>query len=343
MGSGILTAIITILVFGGIILFHEFGHFITAKRCGVSVWEFSIGMGPSIYSWERGETLYSIRLLPIGGYVMLEGEEEEVESENSLSQKPLWQRLMVFAAGSVNNLLLGYILLVIITAMNGYVGTTYIAKFNEGATSNSVLQLGDKITHINGNRVRTSNDVTYEFLRDFDGNLDITVLRDGETMQFNAIPFKMEDIGDGVFAIDMDFKVAAIPPKPIQYLTYPINWSVSLGKQVWGSFVDLVSGRYNLNQLSGPVGVAEAIGQASRVGLKQLLMLSAFLTINIGIFNLIPFPLLDGGKIVIILLEALFRRKFNQRVIEWIMTGSVAMMIMLMIYVTCNDISRLIR
>lgn len=343
MGSGIFTAVITVLIFGGIILFHEFGHFITAKRCGVAVWEFSIGMGPSIYSWERGETLYSIRLLPIGGYVMLEGEEEEVVSENSLSEKPLWQRLMVFAAGSVNNLLLGYILLVILTAINGYVGTTYIAKFNEGATSNSVLRLGDKITEINGNRVRTSNDVTYEFLRDFDGNLDITVVREGETMQFDAIPFKMEDIGDGVFAIDMDFKVAAIPPKPIQYLTYPINWSVSLMKQVWGSFVDLVSGRYNLNQLSGPVGVAEAIGKASRTGIKQLLMLSAFLTINIGIFNLIPFPLLDGGKIVIILLEALFRRKFNQRIIEWIMAASVALMIMLMIYVTCNDIFRLFR
>ena len=159
MGSGISTAIITILVFGGIILFHEFGHFITAKRCGVSVWEFSIGMGPAIYTWERGETLYAVRLLPIGGYVMLEGEEEDVESENSLSQKPLWQRLMVFAAGSVNNLLLGYILLVIITAMNGYVGTTYIAKFNEGATSNSVLQLGDKITHINGNEIKNDETV----------------------------------------------------------------------------------------------------------------------------------------------------------------------------------------
>lgn len=343
MLNGIGTAVITILIFGGIILFHEFGHFITAKRCGVSVWEFSIGMGPAVYKKQKGETLYAVRLLPIGGYVMLEGEEEQSSGENSLSEKPILQRMAVFAAGSVNNLLLGYVLLVILTALNGYVGTTRVARFNEGATSDAVLQLGDKIIEINGHRVYTSNDVTYEFLRDEDGLMEFTVVRDKAKLELEPIQFKMEDIGDGIFAIDMDFKVAAVNPKPLQYLTYPVNWSISLMKQVWGSFVDLVSGRYNLNQLSGPVGVADAIGKASRVGIKQLLLLSAFLTINIGVFNLIPFPLLDGGKIVIILLETLFRRKFNQKVIEWIMFASVALMIMLMIYVTCNDIFRLVK
>lgn len=338
-----MTAIITILIFGGIILFHEFGHFVVAKKSGVFVEEFSIGMGPALFKCRKGETLYSIRLLPIGGYVMMEGEDEAVCSERSFSEKPLWQRIAVLAAGSFNNIVLGYIILVILTALNGYVGTTYVARFNEGAVSSSVLQIGDKITKINGHRVRTSNDVTYEFLRDSDGLVEITVQRGGETLELVPIQFRMEQLEGGVSAIDLDFKVAAVDPTPVQYLTYPINWSISITKQVWGSFCDIVTGRYNVNQLSGPVGVAEAIGKASKTGIKQLLMLAAFITINIGVFNLIPFPLLDGGKIAIALLESLFRRRINQRALEWIMSISAAFMIMLMIYVTCNDIFRLIR
>lgn len=340
MSNGVVTAIAAILIFGGIILIHEFGHFTVAKLSGITVHEFSIGMGPSIYSREKNETLYSLRLLPIGGYVMLEGEDEDSDKAGSFSRKPLLTRLAVLVAGSVSNLILGYIILVILTAMMGYVGTTYIAAFNEGSSSQAQLMIGDRITRVNGHMVRTSNDITYEFLRDRDGLVDITVQRDGQTTT-HAVQFKMEQIEEGVQTIDLDFKVAAIPAKPLQYLTYPINWGFSIVKQVWGSFLDILTGRYAVNQLSGPVGVVSAIGKASSMGIRSLLLIAAFIAINIGVFNLFPFPVLDGGKMLIAILETVFGRRLNQRVLEWIMMISVGLLIALMIYVTWNDIFKL--
>lgn len=244
---------------------------------------------------KRAGTLYSLRLLPIGGYVMLEGEDEAVDSPGSFSNKPVLTRISVLLAGAFNNLVLGYVILVILTAISGYVGTTTIVKFNDGAQSSAQLMLGDRVTRVNGHRVRTSNDITYEFLRDRDGLIDMTVVREGETLTL-PVQFRMEQLEEGVQAIEIDFKVAAIPATPGQYLTYPVNWSLSIVKQVWGSFLDLLTGRYAVNQLSGPVGVVSAIGQATKLGFESFLLMAAFITINIGIFNLIPFPILDGGK-----------------------------------------------
>ena len=343
MSSGITTAVAAVVIFGGIILFHEFGHFIVAKKSGITVFEFAIGMGPAIYKKEINGTLYSLRAIPIGGYVLLEGEDdaEESFSEGSFSQKPLLNRLAVMAAGSFNNLVLGYLLLLILTIMNGYVGTTYVAVFEEGSVSSQTLMLGDKITHMNGHRVRTSNDITYEFIRDEDGLIDMKIIREGVSVELEPIQFKMQHLEDGVSMIDMDFKVAAVPAKVLDYIVYPVNWGMSIVKQVWGSFTDIITGRYSVNQLSGPVGVVNAIGEASKMGIKSLIMMAAFLTINIGIFNLLPFPVLDGGKIVINIFEDLFKVKINRKVLEIIMTVSILLLIVLMVYVTMNDVYRL--
>lgn len=341
MSSGLITAVAAILIFGAIILFHELGHFTVAKWAGVSVHEFSIGMGPAIYKRQKNGTLYSLRILPVGGYVMMEGEDEPTDGPGSFSSKPLLHRVAILLAGSFNNLLMGYLILVVLTIMTGYVGTTRVAVFNEGAVSSQELQIGDKITKVNGHWVHTSNDITYEFLRDRDGLIEMTVQRSGETLTLPPIQFKMEQLGEGVQAIDLDFKVAAVPAQPLQYVTYPINWGLSIIKQVWGALIDVVTGRYAVNQLSGPVGVVSAIGQASKMGLDNLLLIAAFIAINIGIFNLVPFPILDGGKIMIAVLEAVFGRRINQRVLEWIMMISVGLLLALMLYVTWNDIFRL--
>lgn len=341
MGSGLITAIAAILIFGGIILFHELGHFLVAKRAGVTVGEFSIGMGPVLFQREKNGTLYSVRALPIGGFVMLEGEDEEVDSPGSFSSKPILHRIAILLAGSGANLLMGYLLLVLLTAMSGYVGTTYVVEFNEGSVSQAFLQEGDRITRVNGHRVRTSNDIVYEFLRDQDGLIEIDLVREGESIHL-PVQFEMEQLEDGMQSINIDFKVAAFPAKPLQYLTYPFNWGLSIIKQVWGSLIDLLSGRVAVNQLSGPVGVVNAIGQASQMGLTQVLTMAAFIAINIGVFNLLPIPILDGGKILIALIEGIFHRSINRRVIEWTMTASVMFMVGLMLYVTWNDIFRLV-
>jgi regulator of sigma E protease len=341
LSSGLTTAVAAILIFGAIILFHELGHFTVAKWAGVSVHEFSIGMGPAIFKRTKNGTLYSLRILPVGGYVMMEGEDEPVDVPGSFSGKPLLHRIAILLAGSFNNLVMGYLILVVLTIMTGYVGTTRVALFNEGAVSSQQLQLGDKITKVNGHWVHTSNDITYEFLRDRDGLIEMTVQRNGQSMTLAPIQFKMEQLGEGMQAIDLDFKVAAVPAQSLEYVTYPFNWGLSIIKQVWGSLIDVVTGRYAVNQLSGPVGVVSAIGQASKMGFENLLLIAAFIAINIGIFNLVPFPILDGGKIMIAVLEAVIGRRINQRVLEWIMMISVGLLLTLMLYVTWNDIFRL--
>ena len=341
MGSLAVTIFAAVLIFGAIIFFHELGHFVVAKLAGVTVSEFSIGMGPVIFKRHKNGTDYSLRLLPLGGFVMLEGEDEDLDDPGSFSRKPVLHRIAILLAGSFSNIFMGYILLVILTFMLGYVGTTYVVGFEESAVSSEYLQDWDEIVKVNGRRVRTSNDIEYEFIRDADGLVELTVSRDGETVVM-PIQFKMETIEE-VQLIDIDFIVAAIPATPVDYLTYPVNWGLSIIKQVWGALFDLLSGRIAVNQLSGPVGVVSAIGQASKMGIEDLLRMAAFIAINIGVFNLIPFPILDGGKIVLALIEGIFKRRINQKILEWVMTISIGLMVILMLYVTWNDIFRLIR
>lgn len=340
MHSGLVTAIAAILIFGAIIFFHELGHFVAAKLAGVTVGEFSIGMGPAILKRKRAGTVYSIRMLPIGGYVMMEGEDADVDAPGSFSRKPVLHRIAILLAGSLSNIAMGYLILVVLTVMSGYVGTTVVAAFDEGSVSSSALSVGDRILRVNGHRVHTSNDITYEFLRDVDGLIDLTVERGGKALTL-PVQFQMEQVAEDVQAISIDFKVAAVPAKPLDYLTYPVNWGLSIVKQVWGALIDLLTGRYAVNQLSGPVGVVSAIGQASRMGISSLLMMAAFIAINIGVFNLIPIPILDGGKVVIALIEALMRRRINQKLLDGVMAISVGLMVLLMLYVTWNDVFRL--
>ena len=340
--STVITILIAVLVFGAIIFFHELGHFTVAKLCGIQVDEFAIGMGPVLFRKKKNGTVYSIRALPVGGFVAMEGENETLETSASFSQKSVPKKLAVIAAGSFANLAMGYLILVALVIMNGYVGTTNVVKFNENSVSEGVLQAGDKIVKINGHRVRTSNDITYEFLRDRDGLIELTVNRGGETISLQPIQFNMVPVDDEINAIEIDFKVAAVPMKPLDAVTYPVNWGIWIVKQVWGSLIDLLTGRYTLNQLSGPVGVATAIGEASKQGLDTFLLMAAFIAINIGVFNLLPFPVLDGGKLVQIVIEGIIRRPIPDKVIGAINAGGIVLLIGLMLFATYNDIARLL-
>jgi len=340
----LVTIIAAVLIFGGIILFHEFGHFIVARVCGVTINEFSVGMGPAVWKKEKNGTLYAVRLLPIGGFVDMEGESDDDENPttdpNAFTKKPFWQRFLILVAGSFNNVLMGYIILIVLTVLNGYVGSTRVVVFDENAVSSQYLQYDDEITAINGNRTRTAYDITYEFLRDEDGLIDVTVLRNGEKMTL-PIQFAMEE-QDGQQFINLDFKVAAVKPTLTEYVTYPFNWSLSIVKEIWGSFIDLVRGRYAINQLSGPVGVVSAIGAATEYGIKNLLLLAAYIAINIGVFNMLPLPILDGGRIFIELFTTVFRGKTAKKIVQIAMSISVGIVVFLMLYVTYNDIFKLI-
>ena len=301
--------------------------------------EFSIGIGPMIWSKKKKDTLYSLRLFPIGGYNLIEGEDDQTDSPGSFSSKPTYIRFFVLIAGSICNILLGYVVLVILTFMNGYVGTTTVAAFDTNSVSAQSIKLGDEILKVNGRKVRTSNDITYEFLRDADGYITLTVNRDDAVYDM-PIQFDMQVIDAETSVIDIDFKVAAIPASGIDYVTYPVNWSLSIVKQVWGSLIDLLKGRYTIHQLSGPVGVVSAIGYASTMGVERLLQMCAFIAINIGIFNLLPIPVLDGGKIVLLIFEKISGRTLPKRMIEAMMLTSMLLLIGLIVFTTYNDVFR---
>lgn len=337
----ILTIIIAIIVFSLLIFFHELGHFLTAKWSGITVNEFALGMGPRIFSVTRGGTAYSLRAFPIGGFCAMEGENEDSSDSGAFCNAPLFKRILVTVAGSLMNLMLGLILLGILSSQQQAFGSTVLAEFRQDATSSQQLQIGDDIQKINGHRVRTDNDLIYEFTRDRDGIMDMVVIRNGETVRLPAVAFRMEERSDGTKIIDLDFRVQGVTPTTWGVVKNSFNWTGSLIKQVWGSFIDLITGRYTVNQLSGPVGVTTAIGQASSMGWKSLMLLVSFITVNLGVFNLLPLPALDGGRLLFLLIELVRRKPVNPKYEGVIHAVGFILLIGLMVFVTFNDVIKL--
>lgn len=335
------TIVSAVIVFSVLIFVHELGHFCTAKWAGVKVNEFALGMGPAIFKFTRGETIYALRAFPIGGFCAMEGENEDSHDNRAFCNASVPRRLMITIAGSVMNLLLGLVLLGILSSQQPLMGTTVVAAFNEEAVSNAQLQVGDKITRINNHKVNTDNDMKYEFMRDRDGIMDIQVVRDSQTITLKSVAFTMRTQEDGTQLMYLDFKVLGVPPTTMGVVKNAFNWTGSIVKQVWGALVDLATGRYGLNQLSGPVGVTTAIGQASSMGWEPLLMLISFITVNLGVFNLLPIPALDGGRLLFLLLEAIRRKPINPRYEGYVHGVGFLLLIGLMIFVTFNDVIKL--
>lgn len=348
------TILLTVLVFGIIITLHEAGHFLFAKLFRVKVEEFSFGMGPKLWSTVKRGTQYSIRALPIGGYVAMEGEDdagsgavvrEEIVSTaegDPLYEKPAWQRFIIMAAGAFMNVVLGFIILIVVTAMSGLIGTTTVAVFDENSISANYLQVGDEIIKVNGYNTRFYGDATFQMLRDQDGVIDFTLIRDGETMEV-TVPFKTEELAEGVTGMHMDFKFLGNPVTFGNTLSYAWHWTFSLVKQVWYSIIDILSGRYGLQAISGPVGTATVISQASSQGMRTFLLLVAYITINVGMFNLLPLPALDGGRILFVLIEMIFRRPVSPKVEGWIHRIGIILLLGMIAIVTFSDILKLVR
>lgn len=343
MGQTILTILVAILSFGLIILIHELGHFLVAKWSGIKVNEFSIGMGPAICKFGKKETKYCIRLIPMGGYVSMEGEDEESTDENAFNRKPVWKRILVVVAGAVMNVLLGLVILASLVMMKDTIGTKVVAKFNEGATSSQELMVGDEILRINGSPIFIDNDIVYELLRDKDGVVDMTVKRDGKRVELKNVTFQMEELEDGQKSLVLDFKVFGQQKTFGNAIKQTFCWTGSVIKLVWTSLIDLITGNFSFNQLSGPVGVATVIGQSARMGLSSYLLIIAFITINIGFFNLLPIPALDGGRLVFLIIEGIRRKPVPAKYEGYVHMAGFALLILIMVLVTYQDILRLLK
>lgn len=339
----VVTILLAVVIFGVIILIHELGHFLTAKAVGVSVPEFSIGMGPELFHITRGETRYTLRALPIGGYVAMEGEDEESQDSRAFCNKKPLQKILVIAAGATMNLILGFAIMLGLVISRPVVSSTQISYFDPAAVSNEKLELGDEIVSINGYKVHTANDLIYAFVDVGTEPVQMTVIRDGEKIELSDVPFEYEEVEDQVI-VKLDFKVQGLEKTPL--LVLKESWYMTTGvvKEVWTSFGKLITGQFEMNQLSGPVGVTQMIGEvASTRDFSTIFMMAAFITINIGVFNLLPLPALDGGRLLFLVLELLRGKPVAPKYEGYVHAAGLFLLMGLMLVVTFNDIVRLIK
>lgn len=381
--SFIITLLAAVFVFSAVIAIHEFGHFAVAKLCGVQVNEFSIGMGPVLLKKMHHGTQYSLRALPVGGFVALEGEESpesqqaEGEERSDLEERPLsqrsgadsspnggaskeeevsqptgkplneapvWQRALIMAAGACMNFLLGFVVMaILLAAQNEPITSRVIYAVEDGALCGQTgLEAGDKVLAVNGRRCFVANDMLYELMRTEDYSASFTVLRDGKKVELPRVQFDTWQDEDGETHMSLGFTVYGIRKTPINVIKEAWNSVLYYGRIIFTSLMDLLRGRESINDLSGPVGIVTAIGQAASYGWQDLLELLALITVNVGIFNLLPFPALDGGKVVFLLIEGVTGHAVPEKIQIGLTLAAFALLFALMIFATYNDIVRLV-
>lgn len=337
-----MSILIAIIAFCIIILVHELGHFLAAKACGIKVNEFALGMGPIIFKFQGKETRYSIRILPIGGSCQMEGEDSSSDNERAFRNKAVWQRLIVVFAGAFMNLVLGLIIVLISVISGGKIYTTIIDSFKTQPTSNQYLQENDKILKINGMSVYSVMDLNYQFTNDKDGLFSMEILRDGKKIKLDEVPFLITVDENGNQSLYFDFYIKAQKVSISNVFPAAFGNFASTARLIWITLIDLVKGNYGINDLSGPVGVVNAIDQVSKMGLSTLLGMIAFISINVGIFNLLPIPALDGSRAVFLLIEGVRRKPIKAEFEGYIHFAGFALLMLLMLVVTFNDIKRII-
>lgn len=413
--------VVAVLFFGLIIFIHEFGHFIFAKLFKVKVNEFALGMGPTIFKKQGKVTKYALRLFPIGGFVSMEGEDEESEDEGAFCNKKLWQKMIIVAAGATFNIILGILICVLIVAGVGsnqkdvLVGTNVVSQFYEGAVSNGEggLQVGDKILEIDGKHVFSDYDISFLMQRNNTGKYSFVVERNGEKLELPQVSFAvrtggnfsydencvissvssklkraglkdgdkitavngvkigsnkelMEEIGkDKDFTIDFTFlrdgeekTVTGVQMMTVTVFDFSIlgekrtfsnvlggafRYAATMSRMVYLSLFDLVRGKYGINDLAGPIGTVSVIADVAQQSVQSadwssMLLMMALITINIGLFNLLPIPALDGGRLFFMFIELIFRKPIPAKYENWIHAAGLVLLLIFMAVISASDI-----
>lgn len=348
--------LIALLIFELIIVIHEFGHFIVAKLHGIRVNQFAIGMGPKLLHIKRGETEYSLRLFPVGGFCQMEGEEDSSADPRSYSAKSVWRRMTVILAGAFMNLVLGFVLLVTLLGMGDKIPTTTIAEFaqKEDSVSGEMLtaaesqrtglQVGDKIIAMDGSHIFSATDLVYKLRTTETDSFSVTVRRDGKKVVLENVSFH-NDNTDGL----LDFAVVGKSKNPVNLLVYGLKDTAATAKLIWMSMVELITGKYGIQDLSGPIGTISVIEEAATANadssikerIETICNLTAFITINVGVFNLLPIPALDGSKFIFLLIEAIRKKPISKEREAIVHLIGMALLFLLMIFATVQDIGRL--
>ena len=320
------TVLIAILVFGFLIFIHEFGHYIFAR-----IFKFSIGMGPKLVWYDSKKTgiRYALSAIPIGGYVAMVGEDSESDDPNAFNKKPAWQRLIIIVAGAAVNILAGIIAIIIIASLSKLLSTT-VAAFPETEyivrSSDSGLEVGDTVIRVDGKRIKTIDQLSYEIMRRGYEPVDILVLRNGEEVMLEDVRFPTDEEQGQTFGV-MDFLVYKADKNVFKVLGYSFSKAFLIVRMCWESIIDLMTGRYTMAAVSGPVGISEAIGTAANQSWLALLNITALISMNLGVMNLLPLPALDGGRTIMILYEMITRKKIPSNIESTI--NAVGLMVLL--------------
>lgn len=344
-----------VLMLSIIVVIHEFGHFIVARHFGVYCHEFSIGMGPAIYQHQGKQTMFSIRAIPLGGYVMMAGEEDgsqdeetdwlkNVPADQRLNNKKTWQQVLIMLAGVTMNFILAWCIYVGVQMNRGYVvepALPIVYQVNEGSPAEAAgLKEGDEIVKItcgdHSLEPETQSELL-EFIQFYHDELTLTVKRGDETVTLYATPEYNEEVQGYL----LGFVSQTQTRKTAWYEAFGIATKdmIQDATTIYRSLGHLIKGE-GLENLSGPVGIYNVTSQATQYGLQAYLILIAMISLNIGIFNLLPLPALDGGRIVIVLLEKALGHKIDPKIIETIIVGSFVLLIGLMLFATYNDLLR---
>ncbi|WP_255882613.1 MULTISPECIES: RIP metalloprotease [unclassified Ruminococcus] len=341
--------IIGVLLFELIVLIHEGGHFVSAKLSGVKVNEFALGMGPKLFSFTKGETKYSLRLLPIGGFCSMEGEDEDSDDPRAFGNKAVWKRIIIVAAGAVMNIVLGLVMTLILVLQQPFYASTTIAAFDDNSVTSNSIQIGDRLEEIDGYAIWNARDITFALGTCQSFSPDIKVNRNGQSIDLGNVPLATYD-NNGTKQIVRDFYVERVDKNFFSVCGETIGQTVSTVRMVWASLIGLVTGKFGFNDMSGPVGVASAVTTVASAGLESsfldafnnILNVMMIITINLGIFNLLPIPALDGGRLFFLLIELIRRKPIPQKYEGAIHAAGFALLMVFMLAVTFNDIMRIV-
>ena len=329
------TALLAILLFCIMIFPHELGHFIAAKRVGVKVNEFAFGMGPAIWKKQGKETLYSIRLFPIGGYCAMEGEDEESESPRAFTNKKPWQKILVLVAGSFMNVISAVLIMIIVVGVLGFTTTT-IDQVDIGSPAEQAQFMeGDVVVKIDDYDIERWNDVSAAFSAAAGNESTVVVERDGKNQVLTVTPDINED---GRYVVGITCKVSHSPVKAVVEGT-KATWNMT--KNMLVTIGQLFTGNTGVDELSGPVGMVQMVNETTNYGYWYYGMLLSIICMNLAIINMLPLPALDGGRIIFVLIAMITGKEVSPKIEGAVHFVGIMLLLALMVYVSVNDITRI--
>ncbi|AOT68242.1 RIP metalloprotease RseP [Geosporobacter ferrireducens] len=329
------TILVAFIVFGLLVIFHELGHFAVAKFVGIKVHEFAIGMGPRLLKVKKRETEYSLRILPIGGYVKMEGEDEASSDAGSFNNKPIWARMAVLIAGPFMNFVLAILLFSMIFYSLGF-PTTIIDRVTPGFPAEQVgLRSGDQIIAINEDAITNWDQIVRRINGSREEEINITLLREGAEKKFQVIPIINKETNQAIIGIT---------PTAEKSLAKSITTSVDRMFFIMGGMMEflgnLFGGKASTEDVVGPVGIIHLVGEAAKTSIYNVMSLAALISINLGIVNLIPIPALDGGRLLFLLFEGISGRPIDPEKEGFIHLIGFVLLMVLMLFIAYKDIIR---